>query len=343
MKSFLLITGALVIFSFVTLPVDGKGHHEDQIEIADNKTYQCNPCCRGPPGRDGRDGPPGPPTTISHVDYVHLKEDLTKDVKQQFTAEVTANETAIKGNDCPGNGKTQDKPASSCRAIFFCYQHNATSGYYWIKGEIDGNIIIKRVYCNMEDTRCGIRGGWMRVAHIDMTDLDDICHSPLRTITSPNECVPSLCPLDVPQSRTPHVVFPTPECVGGLLGMLIIHLMVFNQKVMVSMVLMWKVYPSLMVILENIFGHMQPGSLKITITRTITVHVQFIQDLILLRLLVMTITVNQGTLAVGRLNGTPMTPCGTVRGVLQEITAALLVGCHGFVEHYLVRLRMTLR
>jgi hypothetical protein len=122
-----------------------------------------------------------------------------------------------------------------------------------------------------------------------------------------------------------------------------LHLMVFTQKVKVLMVLMWTVYPSLMDILENIFGHMQPGSLKITITRTITVHVQFIQDLILLRLLVMTITVNQGTLVVGRLNGTPMTPCGTVRGVLQEITAALLVGCHGFVEHYLVRLRMTLR
>ena len=185
MKFFLLTTGALFIFSFTTLPVDGKGHHDDQIEIADNKTYQCNPCCRGPPGRDGRDGPPGPTTTISHVDYVRLKEDLTKDVKQQFTSEVTANQTAVKDNDCPGIGMTQDKPASSCRAIFLCYQHNATSGYYWIKGEIDGNIIIKRVYCNMGDTRCGIRGGWMRVAHIDMTDPDDTCPSPLRTITSP--------------------------------------------------------------------------------------------------------------------------------------------------------------
>ena len=178
MKTFLLTTEALAIFSFVTLAVDGRGHHDDQIEIADNKTHQCNPCCRGPPGRDGRDGPPGPPTTISHLDYLRLKEDLTKDVKQQFTAEV-------KGNNCPGIGMTQDKPASSCRAIFLCYQNNATSGYYWIKGEIDGNIIIKRVYCNMEDTRCGIRGGWMRVAHIDMTDPSDTCPSPLRTITSP--------------------------------------------------------------------------------------------------------------------------------------------------------------
>ena len=176
-----------LIVSFAKLPADGiqRGHHDNQNEITDNKTYQCNPCCRGPPGRDGRDGPPGPPTTISHVDYLRLKEDLTKDVKQQFTAEVTANQTVIKGNDCLGIGMTQDKPASSCRAIFLCYQHNATSRYYWIKGEIDGNIIIKRVYCNMEDTHCGIRGGWMRVAHIDMTDSNDTCPSPLRTITSP--------------------------------------------------------------------------------------------------------------------------------------------------------------
>ena len=146
MKSFLLITGALVIFSFATLPVDGNGHHEDQIEIADNKTYQCNPCCRGPPGRDGRDGPPGPTTTISHVDYVRLKDNLL----HELAAEGFLNQTASEDNDCQGIGMTQDKPASSCRAIFLCYQHNATSGYYWLKGEIDGNIIIKSVYCNMQ-------------------------------------------------------------------------------------------------------------------------------------------------------------------------------------------------
>jgi hypothetical protein len=109
------------------------------------------------------------------------------------------------------------------------------------------------------------------------------------------------------------------------------------------MVLMWTVYPSLMDILGNIFGHTQSGSLEITITRTITVPVQFIQDLILLPLLAIIITVKPGTLVVGRLNGTPMIPCGMVRGVLQEVTVALLVGHHGSVEHYLVRLQMTLR
>ena len=186
--SLLLLNTVTILFlvSLSTLPVDGRSHHQDQIEIADNKTYHCNPCCRGPPGRDGRDGPPGPPTTISHVDYLRLKEDLTKEIKEQFTTEV-------KGNDCLEIGMTRDKPASSCRAIFLCYQHNATSRYYWIKGERDGNFTIKRIYCNMEDTHCGIRGGWMRVAHIDMTDPDDTCPSPLRTITSPKRmCIKSV-------------------------------------------------------------------------------------------------------------------------------------------------------
>jgi hypothetical protein len=42
----------------------------------------------------------------------------------------------------------------------------------------------------MEDMRCGISGGWMRVAQFDMTDPDDTCPSPLNTITSPKRmCV----------------------------------------------------------------------------------------------------------------------------------------------------------
>ena len=45
--------------------------------------------------------------------------------------------------------------------------------------------VVRRVYCNMEDTRCGVRGGWMRVAHINMTDPGETCPSPLRTYTSP--------------------------------------------------------------------------------------------------------------------------------------------------------------
>ena len=116
-----------------------------------------------------------------------------------LTVEFTAAE------DCRGIGMTQDKPASSCRAIFLCYQHNATSGYYWVKGEQGGNIIIKRVYCNMEDTRCGIRGGWMRVAHIDMTDPNDTCPSPLKNITSPKR----MCARSVSTDGCSSVTYPT--------------------------------------------------------------------------------------------------------------------------------------
>ena len=103
------------------------------------------------------------------------------------------------------------------------------------------------------------------------------------------------------------------------------------------------VCPSLMDILENIFGHMQPGSLKIVRTAAAIVHVQLLRGQLLLLSYIITIIVNLETLAIGNISGIPVTPCGMVRGVLQEVTAAVLVGCHGSVEHYLVRLQMTLR
>ena len=176
---------SLVVFSFVAITGNGKGHQSQQIGIDDNDTLQCSPCCRGPPGRDGRDGSPGPTATISHFDYIRLKEELIEDIREQITTDIANNQTTNKDNDCWEIGRTQHKPASSCRDIFLCDQHNAASGYYWIKGEKDSNIIIRHFYCNMEDTRCGIRGGWMRVAHIDMTDPDDTCPPPLRTLNSP--------------------------------------------------------------------------------------------------------------------------------------------------------------
>ena len=172
---------SLAVFSFVVIPVNGKGHQGEQTGIADNDTLRCSPCCMGPPGRDGRDGPPGPPATISHFEYIRLKEELIEDTREEINKDITTN----KDRECQEIGRTPDKPAFSCRAIFLCGQDNATSGYYWIKGEKDSKIIITQFYCNMEDTRCGIRGGWMRVAHIDMTDPDDTCPPPLRTLSTP--------------------------------------------------------------------------------------------------------------------------------------------------------------
>lgn len=72
-------------------------------------------------------------------------------------------------------------PASSCRDIHSCYP-NSTTGYYWIW---DGPFSIHRQYCNMDEMRCGVLGGWMRVAHVNMTDRHHKCPRPLRTYTFP--------------------------------------------------------------------------------------------------------------------------------------------------------------
>ena len=61
--------------------------------------------------------------------------------------------------------------ATSCKNL---YHSNPAlpSGYY--------NIVtpqgLEGVYCEMNTTNCGnVTGGWMRVAHVDMTDANNIC------------------------------------------------------------------------------------------------------------------------------------------------------------------------
>ena len=66
-------------------------------------------------------------------------------------------------------GTDSSRPGKSCRDI---YDYNTASrrqsGYYWIKTDQ-----VRRVYCDMELTCGGIRGGWMRIAHIDTTQGDN--------------------------------------------------------------------------------------------------------------------------------------------------------------------------
>ena len=61
--------------------------------------------------------------------------------------------------------------ATSCKELYQC-NPALPSGYY--------NIVtpqgMERVYCEMDTTNCGnITGGWMRVAHVDMTDENNAC------------------------------------------------------------------------------------------------------------------------------------------------------------------------
>ena len=136
----------------------------------------------GFPGRDGRDGrdgapggpgPAGPPGTseISYTAYQDLRERLTSDILN----DPTLGDISI----CPQLLPT----AASCKEIYDC-NPNSPSGYYWRDSSPP-----ELMYCAMNLTRCGNTiGGWTRVAHIDMTSVEETCPSPLETVASPRSC-----------------------------------------------------------------------------------------------------------------------------------------------------------
>ena len=53
----------------------------------------------------------------------------------------------------------------SCQEILYCFP-SAPSGYHEIRVP-NGSLV--QVYCDMEGTNCGGQGGWMRVAHVNMS------------------------------------------------------------------------------------------------------------------------------------------------------------------------------
>ena len=80
----------------------------------------------------------------------------------------------------PSPGGSEDNPAESCRALYDA-DPESPSGYYWIKASSNSSAV--RVYCRM-DASCGnMTGGWMRVAHIDMTNSSHQCPSGLSLTT----------------------------------------------------------------------------------------------------------------------------------------------------------------
>ena len=59
----------------------------------------------------------------------------------------------------------------SCQEILHCFP-SAPSGYHEIRVP---NGSLAQVYCDMEGTNCGAQGGWMRVAHVNMSQDGAIC------------------------------------------------------------------------------------------------------------------------------------------------------------------------
>ena len=78
---------------------------------------------------------------------------------------------------CKSPVGSYQNPATSCKDI----GQLQPSGYYWIGNSSEN---ISQVYCNMT-RRCNSKGGWMRVAYLDMTNNLTTCPPGFRQITSP--------------------------------------------------------------------------------------------------------------------------------------------------------------
>ena len=73
-------------------------------------------------------------------------------------------------------GKSPSHPARSCREILD-FDSKSLSGLYWLKA---GNGSTIRIFCDMTRTCGGVRGGWMKVAELDMTNTSNQCPHDLR-------------------------------------------------------------------------------------------------------------------------------------------------------------------
>ena len=73
-------------------------------------------------------------------------------------------------------------PPPTCGDVFRC-NSSASSGYYQIQAA-NGSAV--QVYCDMEGTNCGGEGGWMRVAHLNVTDSSSQCPDGYRVETVNN-------------------------------------------------------------------------------------------------------------------------------------------------------------
>ena len=77
------------------------------------------------------------------------------------------------------NGSVPCHAAGSCAEILR-NNVNSSSGYYWVENAVGHP---HRVYCDMTRSCGGVTGGWMRVAHLDMTNSSHQCPSTLRQRT----------------------------------------------------------------------------------------------------------------------------------------------------------------
>ena len=92
-------------------------------------------------------------------------------------------------------------PAHSCKQL--AYRHpTAPSGHYWV---LNGSGAAVEGYCEMKRRCCSSTGGWMRVAHLDMTDPNHYCPEGFRLFPGPKK----LCTRDDSGSGCTSIHFST--------------------------------------------------------------------------------------------------------------------------------------
>ena len=131
----------------------------------------------GMPGRDGPTGPPGAPG-IAAFDLTAIRDQIRDNILKDIDSKLSQSK-----RKCHNLGHFSHLPATSCQEVFDCNQ-GALSGQYWINTTNRRSMVIREVYCDMENVYSGSKGGWMRVAFFNMSDPPYSCPSPLRTVTT---------------------------------------------------------------------------------------------------------------------------------------------------------------
>ena len=136
-------------------------------------------------------GPPGPPGFCSYTEAILVKgvrdistslKESVKNLTEELMDALGRIELAVEEPRCPRSlGLSSYKPAMSCREILRC-NPSSPSGYYWLKS---ATTECQEVYCDMDTTHCNITGGWMRLAHLNMTEPGASCPTSLRQINTP--------------------------------------------------------------------------------------------------------------------------------------------------------------
>ena len=112
-----------------------------------------------------------------HTDIIrHMRETLEEHKRTQ-TQELREIITEISSGRLPLG--TFLNPAPSCKII----PQDSPSGNYWIQNTDTGYASLE--YCDMTRTCCNSKGGWMRVAYLDMTDPSHHCPTGFRNIDTP--------------------------------------------------------------------------------------------------------------------------------------------------------------